>query len=145
MQGYVDHIERSKLKEADVVPFQKKTFCDADLYQGLKAITVNVQESLNLPKPELFSFNRNPVNYSKFICIFEVNIESRVIDNMLKLSYLIQFCQSDAKPCIEDCVVLPPYEGFERAKSILRSRYGKPHFIESGLLTWKNVRLICHR
>ncbi|XP_060596965.1 uncharacterized protein LOC132750912 [Ruditapes philippinarum] len=92
-------------------------------------MTVSVQESLNLPKPELLTFNGNPSDYGKFICNFETNIESRVNDNRLKLSYLIQFCQGDAKRSIEDCVVLPTEEGFERAKSILESRYGKPHLV----------------
>lgn len=128
VQSYVDQLEQPGIT-ANTGSYGQKTACDAELYQGLKAMTVSVQESLNLPKPELFTFNGNSADYSKFVRNFETNIESRVNDNRLKLSYLIQFCQGDAKRSIEDCVVLPPEEGFERAKSILSSRYGKPHLV----------------
>jgi hypothetical protein len=128
VQEYVDQIAQTKLT-TETEPLVQRPICDAQFFQGLKAMTVSVQESLNLPKPELFTFNRNPANYSQFICNFETNIESRINDNRLKLSYLIQFCQGDAKRSIEDCVVLPTEEGFERAKPILKSRYGQPHLV----------------
>lgn len=52
-----------------------------------------------------------------------------VKDEKLRLSYLIQFSQGDARKSIEDCVVLPSEKGYARAKEILVSRYGKPHWI----------------
>ncbi|XP_045213227.2 uncharacterized protein LOC123564038 [Mercenaria mercenaria] len=53
----------------------------------------------------------------------------RVKDNRLRLSYLVQFCNGDARRSIEDCVVLPSDEGYVRAKQILQGRYGKPHLV----------------
>jgi len=82
-----------------------------------------------LPKPELLTFSGNPMDYCKFILNFKTNIESQVQDPRLRLSYLIQFCCSDAKFAIEDCVVLPPLEGYARAREILKNRYGKSHLV----------------
>ena len=60
-----------------------------------------------------------------FISNFEANIENRVNDDRLKLSYF----NSEAKSCIEDCVLLEPSEGYKRARSVLYSRYGRPNVI----------------
>jgi hypothetical protein len=92
-------------------------------------VLMSVQESFNLPKPEILTLSGNPTDYCKFIRNFETNIESRVNDNRLRLSYLIQYCVGDARRSIEDCVVLPSDEGYVRAKQILLSRYGKPHLV----------------
>ena len=103
--------------------------CERDLNKTNDKSCVNSQDIYCLPKPELLKFNGNPADYCKFISNFETNVEARVSDNRLKLNYLIQLCQGDARSCIEDCVILPPYDGFPRAKEILRSRYGKPHLV----------------
>ena len=82
-----------------------------------------------MPKPEILTFNGNVLDYCKFIKNFETNVESKVTDNRLRLSYLIQYCAGEAKSCIEDCVLLDSNEGYERARAILRSRYGRTHII----------------
>ena len=96
-----------------------------DYISGLNPIS-NSQHYL--PKPELLT-SGNPMDYCKFIRNFETNIESQVQDPRLRLSYLIQFCSCDAKFAIEDCVVLPPLEGYARAREILKNRYGKSHLV----------------
>lgn len=96
---------------------------------AFQRIASSLHDGFNLPKPELFTFNGNPIDYCKFIKNFETNIESRVSDNQQRLSYLIQYCVGEAKSSIEDCVLLDSYEGYKRAKSILYSRYGRPHVI----------------
>ena len=92
-------------------------------------LAATLQEGFNLPKPELLTFNGTPTDYCKFISNFETNIENKVNDERLKLSYLIQYCNGEAKSCIEDCVLLEPSEGYKRARSILYSPYGRPHVI----------------
>ena len=88
-----------------------------------------LQEGFNLPKPELLTFSGSALDYCKFIKNFETNVESKVSDNRLKLSYLIQYCTGEARSCIEDCVLLDPDVGYSRAKAILQSRYGRPQVI----------------
>ncbi|CAG2224527.1 unnamed protein product [Mytilus edulis] len=90
-----------------------------------------LQEGFNLPKPELLTFDGKPTDYCKFIKNFETNVECRVTDDQLKLSYLIQYneyCKGEAKSSIEDCVLLEK-KGYERARSILHPRYGRSHMI----------------
>ncbi|XP_053392148.1 uncharacterized protein LOC128554860 [Mercenaria mercenaria] len=96
---------------------------------AFQKLASTLQEGSNLPKPELLTFSGKPTEYCKFIKNFETNIESKVTDDRLRLSYLIQYCYGEAKCCIEDCVLLEPSEGYRRARDILFSRYGRPHVI----------------
>ena len=96
------------------------------LFQQLAS---TLQEGFNLPKPELLTFSGNPIDYCKFIKNFETNVESKVSDNQMKLSYLIQYCKGEAKSSIEDCVLLDKQDGYKRARDILYSRYGRSHLI----------------
>ncbi|XP_052229903.1 uncharacterized protein LOC127843992 [Dreissena polymorpha] len=93
-----------------------------------------LHDGFSLPKPELFNFSGKPIDYSKFVENFDTNIESRVLDDRLRLSYLIQYCEGEAKLCIEDCVLLDHSEGYKRARSILHSRYGRPNLIASSYI-----------
>ncbi|XP_052228782.1 uncharacterized protein LOC127842997 [Dreissena polymorpha] len=88
-----------------------------------------LQEGFNLPKPELLTFSGSPLDYCKFIKNVETNVECKVSDNRLNLSYLIQYCTGEARSCIDDCVLLDANVGYSKAKSILQSRYGRPRVI----------------
>ncbi|CAG2254244.1 unnamed protein product [Mytilus edulis] len=96
---------------------------------AFQRLASTLQEGFNLPKPELLTFDGKPINYTKFIKNFETNVESRVGDDQMRLSYLIQYCKDEAKSSIEDCVLLEPTDGYKRARSILYSRYGRSHII----------------
>ncbi|MCG8069349.1 MAG: DUF1759 domain-containing protein, partial [Candidatus Thiodiazotropha taylori] len=96
---------------------------------AFQRLATTLQEGFNLPKPELLTFNGTPTDYCKFIKNFEVNIENSISDDRLRLSYLIQYCNGEAKSSIEDCVLLDPSDGYKRARSILYSRYGRPHVV----------------
>ena len=91
-------------------------------------ILQTVTSALNMPQPEILSFSGKPTDYWKFIRNFETNVASRVKDDNIKLSYLIQNCKGDARECIEDCVVLT-VNGYSKAREILHKRYGRPHVI----------------
>lgn len=95
----------------------------------VEKLALVLQEGFSLPKPELLTFSGSALEYCKFIKNFETNVECKVSDNRLRLSYLIQYCTGEAKSCIEDCVLLDSDVGYNRAKSILQSRYGRPHVI----------------
>ncbi|XP_014675114.1 PREDICTED: uncharacterized protein LOC106815198 [Priapulus caudatus] len=82
---------------------------------------------IDLPRPELLTFDGDPKKYFKFISNFETSIGSRNLDDRIKLSYLIQQCSGPARDCIEDCVILD--HGFERACDILRRRFGRAYIV----------------
>ena len=106
-----------------------ETFDVSSRDAAFQQLATTLQEGFNLPKPELLTFNGTPTDYCKFISNFDTNIGIRVSDDRLRLSYLIRYCYDKAKSCIEDCVLLEPSEGYERTRSILYSRYGRPHGI----------------
>ena len=86
-------------------------------------------ERLEMPKREVISFDGDPRKYPRFIKSFEINVERRVNADDERLSYLIQFCSGVAKDAIENCVILPPGQGYSEAKDILQKNFGQKHII----------------
>ena len=86
------------------------------------------QAKANLPKQELAPFSGKACDYNRFIHAFETTIEqsSLPLTKQAKLGYLVQFCNGDAKKCIEDCILLPPEEGYRKAKELLLANFGRP-------------------
>jgi len=70
---------------------------------GFNRLATTSQEGFNLPKPEILSFSGKAIDYCKFIKNFETNVECKVSDDRLRLSYLIQYCLGEAKHSLEDC------------------------------------------
>ena len=129
--GSVTSVDNQGLSTADQDEPAAKQRCldqpkdqNADTMYKLANI---LQEGFNLPKPELLNFNGHTLDYCKFISNFVTNIESKVDDPRLKLSYLIQYCTGEARRSIEDCVLLEPNEGYLRARRILHDSFGRPH------------------
>lgn len=46
-----------------------------------------------------------------------------------KLNYLIQHCKDAAKDAVENCLMLPPENGYQEAKEILRKNFGQKHTV----------------
>ncbi|XP_068756155.1 uncharacterized protein [Montipora capricornis] len=86
-------------------------------------------ERLEMPKRELMSFDGDPKGYPRFIKGFEVNVERRVKDYDERLTFLIQYCRGAAKEAIENCIMLPPEQGYREAKDILRKNFGQKHIV----------------
>ena len=91
-------------------------------------MTRMLRKGFSLPKPELFCFNGDSINFCKFMNNFELNIENEEPSNRHRLSYLIQYCTGEAKELIEDCVMLGD-KGYARAKELLTDRYGQSHVV----------------
>jgi hypothetical protein len=105
--------------------FERQT----QLIEGQNATVERLTSSLDLPKREFLRFDGNPTTYLRFIKNFELNVESRVQDNTIRLSYLIQYTDGAAREAIENCVILPADVGYARAKEILRKTFGQKHNI----------------
>ena len=82
-----------------------------------------------MPKRELMSFDGDPKGYPRFIKGFEVKVERRVKDYDERLTFLIQYCRGAAKEAIENCIMLPPEQGYREAKDILRKNFGQKHIV----------------
>lgn len=56
-------------------------------------------------------------------------MERRVKDYDERLTFLIQYCRGAAKEAIENCIMLPPGQGYREAKDILHENFGQKHMV----------------
>jgi Protein of unknown function (DUF1759) len=89
---------------------------------------------MELPKVELFMFNGDVTTYWNFIRQFELYIESKIEDPGLRLLYLMNYCEGEAKAAISDCMLLEPSVGYSKARALLKRWYGKLHVIARCLI-----------
>ena len=82
----------------------------------------------SLPRNEIIRFNGDPKVYVAFITNFKIVIERNVQDNVVRLNYLILYCEGQAKKLIEHCVILGD-KGYQKALELLHDRYGSPYDI----------------
>ena len=109
-------------KTHDAVPTQEKSD---------SAVISRVLRENRLPKPKVLSFDGDPKQYKMFIASFQSNVEEMLDkgDDKLKLTLVLQHCTGKALAMIDDCVMLPPNEGYNKAIEKLEKRFGKTHKI----------------
>nr|CAH8869012.1 unnamed protein product [Trichobilharzia regenti] len=56
-----------------------------------------------------------------------------LLNDELKLMYLMRYCTGDASRAIQCCKFMKPKEGYDEAMSILRQRFGRPSMIAGKL------------
>ncbi|KAL9953349.1 hypothetical protein ACROYT_G040751 [Oculina patagonica] len=88
-----------------------------------------IRQGFALPKPELSTFDGNPMEYWSFIRSFENTIERNATSESEKLMYLLQYTTGEAKKTIDCCVVVDPSRGYQSARKLLKERFGHPYTI----------------
>ena len=109
-----------------ILKVQQEAMKQHDEAVGLMAFGL---EGIDMPKREFLSFDGDLKRYPRFMKSFEINVERRVKEDDEKLSYLIQYCKGPARDAIENCLMLPPDEGYNEAKEILCKNFGQKHTI----------------
>jgi len=84
---------------------------------------------MDLPKPELQTFDGKAKDYNMFIHSFEGSIGESSLSDRAKLNYLVQFCKGEPQEFIQPFTLLEPSVGYVKAKEMLRGQYGKPHIV----------------
>ena len=108
-------LSQQQQQQRETLQYQRETML-------LMASTI--RRGFELPRPELFTFDGNPLTYHKFTQNFEANLAREATNDRMRLVYLIQQCTGDAKKAIEFCVNIdPPEQGYARAREILLKRY----------------------
>ena len=97
--------------------------------KSLESVLGQVLACGDLPKIHLMSFEGNPLDYTKFIHNFTVNIHTRNISNSLKLQYLLSHCKGKALNCIEPYMYYEHDEGYDLALKTLKDRFGMKHVV----------------
>ena len=93
-----------------------------------------VVRGLRMPQREYITFYGEPRDFPLFMRNFEVNVESKEKSDADRLNYLIQYCKGKARQAIEHCIIMPPNEGYQRAKEILRRSFGRNHIVTQAFL-----------
>ena len=98
----------------------------------LDRMALMIIQGFALPKPELATFDGNPLEYWIFIKSFGTIIESNAINESEKLMYLIQYTSGEAKTTIKSCLVMDSsVEYHKTARKLLEERFGHPFTIAS--------------
>ena len=79
---------------------------------------------MRLPKLSNSRFRRTHLDFFGFWNTFETEVDKANIDPITKFSYLKEFLEPKVRPLIENFI--HTVEGYERAKSIIKSKFGKP-------------------
>nr|XP_039258906.1 uncharacterized protein LOC120335470 [Styela clava] len=117
-------------RQANLVsPVEVPNMPSQDVGSILATMTSTMRDMVDLPKPELLSFHGSHEEYTRFMNSFKINIENKISDDNLRLTYLQQFCKGKARELIRQCSVYPPTEGLTLAKRLLREAYGRPLLI----------------
>ena len=97
-----------------------------------------------LLEPRVPVFDGNPIEYRGFISAFESLLEARTFSSTDRLYYLEQFTAGDVKELVRSCHYLPPDEGYDQARWVLKKKFGDEHRVasayETKALNWPNIR-----
>ena len=88
----------------------------------------------DLPRVELPKFDGKSAEYWNFIRQFEIHIENRTDDAQQRLLYLMNHCTGKAKLAIDGYAILPPDEGYTKARAALQRAFGQPHVISRNMI-----------
>ena len=111
-QRFADRATESARPQLRMMQEQSKQLTDA--ISGMNKVTS--QNSLMVTK--ISPFSGNPRDYKRFMANFKTNIESKCVDDSMKINYLIEQCSDEAQSLIEKCVLLGT-RGYRKAKELL--------------------------
>ena len=79
---------------------------------------------LSLPKPQLMTFDGDPLNFHVFVNLFDSCVHSANISDAAKLNRLFELCKGKALSVVKSCALYPPSRGYAMARELLISRFG---------------------
>ena len=100
---------------------------------------------LSIPKLEIDKFDGNPMDYKTFIAIFNETVASKVTDDNIKLTRLLQYTCGPAKDAIRNCSMLGGSKGYTQALDILSSRFGNDHLISRKIINDLKIGKVVNR
>ena len=84
--------------------------------QAFQSMALTIRHGFTLPKPELSSFNVNPLEIWSFMQSFENNIEKNTQD----------WSTGAAKNAIISCITMDLVFGYQTARKLLKNHFGHP-------------------
>ena len=89
---------------------------------------------LSIPKLEIDKFHGNPLEFQSFMAIFDEAVSSKVSDDQIKLTRLLQYTTGPAKAAIRNCALIGGRAGYTQARDILQKRFGNEHLVSRKIL-----------
>ena len=89
---------------------------------------------LNMPKAKIDPFNGDPLDYYRFITVFDERVDKVSTDSDAKLTRLLQCTEGDAKRAITFCKSIPGGDAYKEARMILKNRFGNDHRISDRII-----------
>jgi hypothetical protein len=113
------------------IPNSRQVFDQQQQALQLMATTIGstISKGFVMPRKEYMTFHGDPLDYPSFITNFKTNVEDVESNPNIRRNYLIQLCEGKAKEAISGTVMLPPAEGYQKAKSILHEMFGQTHIV----------------
>ena len=98
--------------------------------------TLLVQQNLSssLPPRDIPPFNGDPLQYQAFMRAFENGVEEKTTNLGDCLHYLEQYTRGQPRDIVQSCQHLPPDQGYQRAKNLLREHFGNEQKISSAYM-----------
>ena len=100
-----------------------------DHLESLYLQQARLMRVLQAPKVSMPKFEGDPMGYFPFIRAFEENVEKLLDDDSSELARLTQLCAGKAASAIQCCSMLPPAQGYKKARQLLKTRFGDPFTI----------------
>ena len=89
---------------------------------------------MSAPKITLDAFGGDPLAYPQFIKIFKNTVECIPGSDDVKLARLLEYTRGEAKEAIQSCSLIGGAEGYQRAKDILKSRFGNDFLVTARVI-----------
>ena len=80
----------------------------------------------DMPDLKVETFTGNPLRFQFSMTMFETAVEAKTQVPKERLAILIEFTSGEPKHLIETCLYQEPSVGYQRAKELLKKRYGNP-------------------
>ncbi|KAK3729175.1 hypothetical protein QZH41_000580 [Actinostola sp. cb2023] len=119
-----DHLDYQLKQECANEPQQ--LHCDKERQDAMMNALSRV---VHLPKPDLQTFNGDPLDFCSFTSVFDNYIERNASSDSERLIYLLQYTSGDAKRVIKGCSMMNPAKGYQTARKLLKERFGHPYVI----------------
>jgi len=107
------------------------TNCSSAINEELLATIVSTMDKIivshDLPSVKITKFDGSPENYLRFRQRFKQIVESRPLNDAVKVTRLLQFLEGPALLAVQQYETLPG--GLEKAMKVLEDRFGRPYQI----------------
>ncbi|MCP3679339.1 MAG: DUF1759 domain-containing protein, partial [Gammaproteobacteria bacterium] len=128
LQSCSDYYEEKlgkKLMKTELVTDSKKdevAVTPGETVQALKEIAALV----SLPSLEIQSFEGDPLQYHRFISVFENSVDNVIANDSAKLNRLLRYTAGSAYATISGCAIMGGTAGYQKARQLLKEEFGNP-------------------